>query len=197
MSTQTKNYIHLHIHVHHIIQLPETQDPNSSFTTAPGSAALFDGAVGESPPADLSPGGASAPHWLGRAAPRDLLLQAEKAFLRKMIWIHNLCRFSGHGLLIIMDLDLEISIPPVKAFGAWAEIRSIAVKLLVEFHVIYGIDKIPLLQASLARFPKRIENLGGEQMAMWRYFCFSPSPSPSQRKQQRRMKKASKSIHKI
>lgn len=117
MSTQTKNYIHLHIHVHHIIQLPETQDPNSSFTTAPGSAALFDGAVGESPPADLSPGGASAPHWLGRAAPRDLLLQAEKAFLRKMIWIHNLCRFSGHGLLLIMDLDLEISIPPVKAFG--------------------------------------------------------------------------------
>lgn len=91
MSTQMTKYIH------HIIQLPETQDPNSSFTTAPGSAVLFDGAVGESPPADLSPGGASAPHWLGRAAPRDLLLQAEKAFLR-MMCIHNLCRFSGHGL---------------------------------------------------------------------------------------------------
>lgn len=103
MSTQTRNYIHLHIHVHHIIQLPETQDPNSSFTTAPGSAALFDGAVGESPPADLSPGGASAPHWLGRAAPRDLLLQAEKAFGK---WYEftisaGSVDFSGHGLLLI------------------------------------------------------------------------------------------------
>ena len=97
----------------------------------------------------------------------------------------------------LSDLDLEISIPPVKAFGGMSRNLKHCCQVAgwISCHLRNRQD--PLLQASLARFPKRIENLGGEQLAMWRYFCFIPSPSPSQRKQQRRMKKASKSIHKI